>query len=308
MAESGPRIAALILNWRQPDLTLQCLADLLATQHPGLHVLVMDNGSGDGSAEQLRSALGALGTACEFAAFAQNLGFATAMNRGIDWAKEQQAEFVLVLNNDLRLPKDFLAPLVSTLRNDERLAAVAPTVLFPDSTVWAQGGSLGFCPNTLRLCGHGGAPAPVTSGPEARDFLAGACVLFRRADLEAVGGFDGRFFLYWEDVDLCRRLRAQGRTLLWLPWVRVTHSSGASSGGARSPLRKYLMAKNCVRYLRAHGTAAQWAALLLLDIGLLPLLLLTQPRSGWAKLCGLVAGLLGRRSTEDDVVRWRSAR
>ena len=308
MAEASPRIAALILNWRQPALTIQCLRDLLATGHLGLSVLVMDNGSGDDSVAQLRSAIASAGACVELAEFAQNLGFATAMNRGLDWAKAQQAEFVLVLNNDLRLPQDFLAPLWRTLRNHERLAAVAPTVLYPDGTVWAQGGSLGFFPNTLRLCGHGRAPQPTSSGPEARDFLAGACVLFRRADLEAVGGFDGRYFLYWEDVDLCRRLRANGRTLLWLPWVRVTHASGASSGGARSPLRKYLMAKNCVRYLRSHGTLAQWAALLVLDVGLLPVLLILQPRSGFAKLSGLCAGLLGRSSSERDVERWRSVR
>src|SRR5262249_13151395 len=157
-------------------------------------------------------------------------------------------------------------------------------------------------------CGHGGAPAATSHGPEARDFLPGACVLFRCRDLQAVGGFDDAYFMYWEDVGLCRRLRAPGRALVWLPWVRVTHAARASSGGSRPPMRRYLTAKNSLRYLRAHGPAAQWAALLLLDLASLPLLLLRSPRAGWAKACGLGAGLLGRRATAGDVGRWQPRR
>jgi hypothetical protein len=304
-----PRVVALLLNWRQPDLTLQCLQDLLLQRLPGLAVVVMDNGSGDDSAARLAAAAAAgRARGVEALAFATNLGFAAAMNRGIERARALQAEFVLVLNNDLRLPPGALQPLVQTLANDARVAAVAPTVLFPDGRVWAEGGRLGFFPNTLRLCRHGRLPTPTAHGPEARAFVPGACVLFRCSDLDAVGGFDERYFMYWEDVDLCRRLARRGRVVLWLPWVRVTHAAGSSSGGSRSPLRKYLMAKNGVRFLRAHGTAAQWAALLLLDLPSLPLLLLRSPRQGWAKACGLAAGLLGRRSSAADVERWRRAR
>lgn len=308
MAEAAPRIAALMLNWQQASLTLQCLSDLLALQQPGLLALVMDNGSADDSPLLLSAAVAAASDRAQFVGFAQNLGFAAAMNHGLLWAAKVNAEYVLVLNNDLRLPPGCIAPLLHTLAADPRLAAVAPTVVFPDGKVWAQGGSIGFYPNTLRLCGHGKLPAKLTDGPCARDFLPGACVLFRRADLAAAGGFDGSYFLYWEDVDLCRRLRKNGRLLLWLPWVRVVHSSGASSGGARSSLRKYLMAKNCVHYLRAHGRPAQWFSWLVFDVLLLPLLLLSSPAIGWAKTCGLFAGLLGRSASADDVARWRTVR
>ncbi len=303
-SSASPRIAALLLNWRQPALTAQCLTDLLAVDGCALHVLVMDNGSGDDSAGLLRAAVDrarAAGAAVDLLVHPQNLGFGAAMNRGIDWAARQGQEQVLLLNNDLRLPPDFLLPLAQTLSNDPAVVAVGPTVVQPDGTVWAQGGSLGFWPNALRLDGHGGPPAPRSHGPEQVDFVPGACVLFRLADLQAVGGFDEGYFMYWEDVDLCRRLVARGGRCLWLPWVQVVHAGTGSSGGGRSPLRKYMMAANAVRFLRAGGNARQWAAFWLLDVLLWPFSLLSGPAAAWAKARGILAGLRGRPVTAADV-------
>ena len=83
--------------------------------------------------------------------------------------------------------------------------------------------------------------------------------MFRTVDLLAVDGFDERYFMYWEDVDLCARLRARGGRIVWLPWARVEHAAGGSSGGGRSRLRKYLMAQNAVRFLKSRGSVAAWA-------------------------------------------------
>ena len=139
-------------------------------------------------------------------------------------------------------------------------------------------------------------------------FLPGACVLFRTAELQAIGGFDDRYFMYWEDVDLCERLRARGGRIVWLPWVQVVHAAGQSSGGGRSPLRKFLMANNAVRYLRAHGTVAGWGGWLVFDVLLWPLVLLAGPRAAWAKLRGTLAGVVGHRASARDVERFLGAR
>lgn len=306
-----PRTAALLLNWRRAELTLQCLQDLLATDVP-LYVLVMDNGSADGSATTLREQVPALAAAAprhtvELVELPHNLGFTGGMNHGLRRAHELGLPYALVLNNDLRLPPDFVAPLIAVLDHDPRVAAVGPTVLHPDGTVWAEGGEVAFGPNALRLRRHGRAPRPREHGPEAVGFLTGACVLLRLAAVTAIGGFDDRYFMYWEDVDLCERLAARGGRIVWLPWVRVVHDAGQSSGGGRSPLRKFLMACNAVRYLRRRGTLAGWTALLVFDVLLWPLTLLRGPRSACAKLRGLWAGLVGHRAGPADVQRYLSA-
>ena len=163
-------------------------------------------------------------------------------------------------------------------------------------------------PNGLRLRGHGRAPMPRTAGPEEVGFLPGACVLFRLASVLALGGFDDRYFMYWEDVDLCERLRAAGGGIVWLPWVRVEHAAGQSAGGGRSPLRKFLMACNQVRFLRARGGFGDWLGWFVCEILAWPLTALSGPRAAWAKLCGVLAGLRGHAASAADVARWYPSR
>lgn len=301
-------VAALLLNWQQPTLTVQCLRDLVAAAPSGLRVLVIDNGSKDDSVARLRAEVAsfvARGIAVELLALPENRGFTGGMNAGFEWAARMGSAYALVLNNDLRLEPGFLEPLVATLDHDVRVAAVTPTVVHPDGSVWAQGGDLGFCPNGLRLRAHGERPAAVDKGPESIDFAPGACVLFRLDAVMAAGAFDDRYFMYWEDVDLSRRLAERGGRIVWLPWVRVTHLGGASAGGGRSQLRKFLMAKNGVRFLKQRGSLSQWLAWLVLDVATLPLLLCLRPAAARAKASGLVDGLLGRPSDARDVARWR---
>jgi GT2 family glycosyltransferase len=306
VAEFAPRVAALLLNWRRADLTLRCLSDLLAIAEP-MHIYVLDNGSGVDEIAALQRGIAGLAAGAhrvELVSLAENRGFTGGMNEGFRRATAAGIPFALVLNNDLRLPADFLAPLLAALANDARLAAVGPTVLHPDGTVWAQGGERAFTPNGLRLRGHRRVPAPRTAGPEEVGFLPCACVLFRLGAVAAVGGFDDRYFMYWEDVDLCERLRAQGGGIVWLPWVVVEHASGQSSGGARSPLRKFLMACNQVRYLRARGSWRGWLAWLCADVLAWPVTLVAGPQAAWAKLRGMVAGVSGHAASAADVAVW----
>lgn len=300
-------VAALLLNWRRSDLTLQCLADLLAVADEPLCVLVLDNGSGANEVAALADGIARLprgAHAVELLALPDNLGFTGGMNRGLAAAHARGLPFALVLNNDLRIPADCLRPMVDVMRNDPGVAAVGPTVLFPDGRVWAEGGAVGFAPNALRLCRHGRAPRPRAHGPEAVGFVPGACLLLRTAAAAAVGFFDDAYFMYWEDVDLCERLRRRGGRIVWLPWVRVEHLAGQSSGGGRSPLRKFLMACNAVRYLRAHPRAVGWGAWLVFDVLGWPLAFAAGPRAAWAKLCGTWAGITGHRASARDVARW----
>lgn len=292
------QVGVVVLNYRQPARTADCLRDLAASRGVALSVFVLDNGSADGSVaalEPLVRELDAAGGPHRFVLESSpaNLGFAAGQNRGLAWVAARGIRWLLVLNNDVRLPPAAIATLAAVLHNDPRVAAVSPTVVYPDGRVWAEGGEFAFAPNALRLCRQGAQPSPTELGPQERTFVPCACVLFPVAAMQRVGGFDEAFFMYWEDVDLCARLRRQGGRIVWLPWVRVEHDAGASSGGARSKLRKYLMAKNAVRCLRRHGTAAAWLGWFVFDVLLWPLALLTGPSLAFAKLRGTLGGTLG---------------
>ncbi|MBI5850559.1 MAG: glycosyltransferase family 2 protein [Planctomycetes bacterium] len=297
-------VVAIVLNFRLADATLRVVDQLARCGH-ATTVIVIENGSGDDSVNKLRAGLAGL-SRCELMVFAENLGYCGAINRGLTRARELGAEHVLLLNNDVQLSDGFLAPLVGCLVNDPTLAGVAPTIVTPDGKVWSEGGDVRARPNLVALRNQGREPSPTTSGPQAVAFLTGACVLYRLADLAAIGDLDEAYFMYWEDVDLGARLRARGRKLLWWPWVRIVHEASSSSGGGRSPLRKYMSAVNTVRWLRDHGRATEWAAFCVFDVLLLPLTFLsgTRARAAWAKLRGTWDGFRGHRVTRADVERY----
>lgn len=300
----SPEIVALVLNWRLPDDTIKLLDDLHTCGVDGLQVLLIDNGSQDGSAERFEhAALERDDTECLL--FEQNLGYCAALNRGIEWAAHAGAKYVWFLNNDVRVPQGVLERLVEVLDNDPSVGAVGPTIVDPKGRAWSQGGGVAFRPNLVYLRNQGGTPARSDAGPEEVEFLPGACVLFRLTALLDAGALDESYFMYWEDVDLGNRLRARGRKSVWLPWVRVEHNPSRSSGGGRSPLRKYMMAVNTVRYLRNYGTLRTWFAFLLFECLLWPLTFVsgTGARGALAKGRGLIAGICGRRVTVADVDR-----
>lgn len=319
MAESAPvtaasqpvegelLVCALLLNYRGVAMTLQCVRDLLAVENVGLRVVVLDNASGADEVAELQAGVAALDArqhTVRVVCLDDNLGFAEGMNRGIALAQKESIPYVLVLNNDMRLPKDFVRPLVDVLQNDASVGAVGPTIIHPDGSVWAEGGEIAFVPNGLRLIRHGKQPSALTAGPEEVEFLTGACMMMRTAAANDVGGFDRDYFMYWEDVEISCKLRRRGLRIIWLPWVRVEHLGGQSSGGGRSPLRKFFMACNAVRYLRAHGSLKAWVGWILLDVMLWPLTLLVGSKSAWAKLRGTLAGLFGHTANAQDVVRF----
>ena len=299
-------VAALVLNYRGAEMTLQCLRDLCLVRDVVLAIVVIDNGSGPDEVAVLEAGLAAAAPGphtVQLLSLTENLGFAGGMNRGFDFAAQHDIPYVLVLNNDMRLPNDFVRPLCDVLRHDPAVGLVGPTVVHQDGTVWAEGGAVGFAPNGLRLLGHGRAPRDRSAGPEEVGFLTGACMMLRTVDAIAVGGFASDYFMYWEDVELSHKLRARGLRIVWLPWVRVEHLGGQSSGGGRSPLRKFFMACNAVRYLKSHGSFSAWAGWLCFDVLLWPITLLLGPRAALAKMRGTLCGLAGHVANQKDVER-----
>ena len=307
MADAAPRVRAVVLNYRGASMTEQVVRDLLAVDDVELSIVALDNGSGAAEVRALEDALASLDPGRHevcVQAFEHNLGFAAAMTRGLVEAGEQGFVYALICNNDLRLPEGFLRPLVDVLQNDPRVAAVGPTIVDADGAVWAEGGEVGFAANALRLRRQGRAPTSTTAGPEEVDFLTGACTLLRVDAAVAAGAFPDEYFMYWEDVALSHALRRAGHGVVWVPWVRVEHQGGQSSGGGRSPLRKFMMACNAVRFLRAHGSVRGWLGWLVFDVLLWPLAWLAGPAAALAKLRGTLLGLCGYAPSARDVARY----
>ena len=254
-----PEIAAILVNYNAGSelrRALQSIADDLRGR--SWEGVVVDNASADGSYT----------IASEFAPGVRlirndsNIGFGRGANQGI---AATTAPLVLIMNPDCALTPGALASLRRALQVHPACAVVGPRILDPDGSV--QGSARG---DPDMLTGLFGRTAMlrrlfpdaalsrrnvVTDTASADgtvvDWVSGACFLARRDALTSVGGFDERYFLYWEDADLCRRLRARGYEIRYVPEATAVHRVGHSSRTARAASVRAFHA-SAYRYYATH--------------------------------------------------------
>jgi GT2 family glycosyltransferase len=239
-AKRDTRIHAVVLNWNGAERAIACVRSLQALQEPAPHVVVVDNGSTDGSADVLRARLPGVELACA----EHNRGFAAGCNVGIARARLAGADWVWLLNNDTAVRPGALAALLERAGVDARIGAVGSWLVGESAKVWG-GGRVSFLSG---LPHHLHAPAAERS----LDFLQGASLLLRCAALDDVGMLDEGFFLYWEDTDLCYRLRRAGWRLAVAGGAEVDHA-GYGSIALRSPAWDYHFTASSVRFFRRHA-------------------------------------------------------
>ncbi len=229
-------VAAVVVAYRSGDDLPDCVTSLLDSR-PRPRVIVVDNASGDGSADRIRRRFGNAVTVVENP---RNTGFTGGCNRGLEAAGE--AEVVAFLNPDVRVDSDCLARATEALHAAPRIAGTAPLLVRPDrSVVDSAGQCLDWLTLEVRDRGYGRPPDPglLTPGPVLS--ACGALAVFRRRALEAVrlstGVWDEALFCFWEDLELGWRLWNAGWEIWTCPEAVAVHGRGAGAAPGRGPLR-----------------------------------------------------------------------
>jgi GT2 family glycosyltransferase len=247
-----PQLAIVVLAWNQRDLTLECLASLAALDHPAgqLQIVVVDNGSTDGTARAVREAYPAV-TVLETG---ENLGYAGGNNVGIRYALDRGADLVCILNNDVTVAPGFCAPLLSVLRRGGGAGVVTPLIadMAQPERVWALGSMVDQRRGLVRRL-HVDEPVSAlrTAEPFEVDVASGAAMLVRREVFERVGLLDEAFYLYFEETDWCLRVRRSGYQILAVPSSVVWHKVSATLGQT-SPVIDYYMLRNHLHLVVRH--------------------------------------------------------
>jgi GT2 family glycosyltransferase len=240
-------VCALIVNWNCRDETLSCLAALQrSTLIPA--TIVIDNGSSDGSVEAIRAVF----PATTVVPVGYNSGFAAAVNRGLCHPLAQAHEFVLLLNNDVDLAPDALAELVAAAHNAPDIALFSASICYKDrpNVLWSTG--YFWVPVTFTTIGsERGRAVRANSGLRRVAMVELCAVLVRRSLFEQVGLLDERFFVYYEDLDLCLRARNAGLGIACVRAARAWHTVSASTSNAGA-LRAYHMARASVQFFAKH--------------------------------------------------------
>lgn len=254
MGDGVARVGVVVLNWNGREYLGPCLDSLLLSDHPDFVVVVVDNGSEDGSVDELRARADV-----ELVALGENRRFAEGNNAGAIRAIELGAEVILILNNDTTIEPDALGVLARAV---DAGGLAAPRIVFADEPgrIWYGGGV--FSPRTGYV-GHRAIRRPVDAGadpPGETDWVTG-CALAIRADLwQRLGGLDSGYYIYSEDVDLCLRARASGATIVYCPDAVVHHAVSASVGGGSSPFKAYHRTRARRQLMRRHGRGPLWPA------------------------------------------------
>jgi GT2 family glycosyltransferase len=258
----------VVLNWNSHEMTAECIRSLLAMDSADFEILVVDNGSTDGSVELLPQEFPQITVLPQ----ERNLGFAAGCNVGMRHALANGAEYVLLLNNDTFVAPDFIREMLAAIQGDPGIGAVCPKIYFADQPdlLWYAGADFSLWTGTAKHRGWKEIDRGQFDRHEEITQATGCAMLVRRSALRDVGLLDEQFWAYVEDVDWSVRFLKQGYRLTFAPKARLWHCCGAtavkSMGAGRQALRQFLSTRNMIFLARKH---VRWWQMPTYAIGLL---------------------------------------
>jgi GT2 family glycosyltransferase len=271
------KIFVVILNWNRYKDTVECLQSLekLTIRNYQLSVLVVDNGSTDGSVKEidapLRRGFAGRGSIIKNK---KNLGFAGGNNVGIKYALENGADYILVLNNDTLVDKNLLVYLIKAAKSHKKAGILSPIIYFSKGyefhkdrykkdelgrVIWYAGGVIDW--NNVYASNRG--VDEVDNGQYDKriklEFATGACMFLRASALKKTGLFDEKYFLYLEDADLSQRMLIKDWEVWYVPEAKLWHKV-AQSSAIGSDLNDYYITRNrllfAIRYAPPYAKLA----------------------------------------------------
>jgi len=243
MTPSDIVASVVIVNYKVPRLLRECLLSLRASRFDGtMEIIVVDNNSGDDSHAMVESEFPEV----IWIGLKSNIGFGKACNVG---ARRAQGEYVLLVNPDTVVREDTLSTCISFMREHPRIGALGPKILNPDGTLqvscrrgfptpmvafYRMVGLSKLFPRSQRF-GRYNLTFMDPDTPSTVDAVSGSFMVLPRSVYTEIGGFDERFFMYGEDLDLCRRVQEHGYEVWYYPKTQIVHFKGKSS--SKRPVR-----------------------------------------------------------------------
>lgn len=213
----------IIINYKTQQLTKKCVEYILDLNISNKEIIVIDNASNDGSVEALEKEFG---DKIKLIVNQKNLGFAGANNQGATIA---QGEFLLFLNSDTIVKGDILSPCLNIFQQNKNVGIISPRLLLPDDNY--QPASFGHFPTLWRLITQKTKIDPILDENKEYnlvDWVSGCALMMRKELFTQLKGWDDNFFLYYEDIDLCKRARKLNYLSAVANKIVITHLGGQS--------------------------------------------------------------------------------
>ena len=241
----------ILVNYKNSYLTIDCIESLKTINYSKYRIIVIDNFSPDDSFKQLTEYN--RDNYFTLIQSARNGGFSYANNIGIRLALEEKADYIILLNNDTIVTKDFLVPLLTPFHNNKNVGATTPRIMYESdrNIYWYGGGKL--YKNIARVKHF---LINTTFQPDKSDeievsFISGCCICLPAFVIKECGYLDESYFLYEEDVDYCFKLLQNKYKLYYIPSSIIYHKVNSSTG-KNSPLVQYYMIRNKYLLIKKH--------------------------------------------------------
>jgi GT2 family glycosyltransferase len=236
-----PLVSIIVLNYNGAQYLPECIGSVLRSNYPNFEVVVVDNGSHDNSMSILRS----LSTnKLKIVECGKNLGFAGGNNIGF---KHTTGDYVVFLNNDTRVDPEWLHELVTAVKGDSTIGAAQPKILLLGTSVKKFDSAGDFIDSYATPVSRARGQIDFGQHEKIEEIFSGrgAALLVNRCLFQDMSPFDSDFYLQYEDIDLCWRLRLLGYRILYVPKAIVYHIGF----GTKSPYRTYHARKNAIMLL-----------------------------------------------------------
>lgn len=252
MKKMSPAVFIILLNWNNRKDTMNCIDSINRLDYPNFKVVVVDNGSIDGSPEIIKKKFPMV----HLIRNKENLGFSIGNNVGIRYALRRDAKYVFVLNNDTILDKNCLRELVKVAESDLKIGIVGPKIYIFDGSqnrIWFAGGKTNWWKGEAKHIGFNEEDEGQYDVVKEVDFITGCALLIKRKVIKEIGLFDPFYSpIYFEDADWCSRARRDGYKIVYVPKAKLWHKKDIS-------IRKhshgvvYLVTRNRLLFMRKNA-------------------------------------------------------
>ena len=251
------RVAIILVNWNSFDVTNDCILSIKKTVFPFYSIIVVDNGSTDGSADRLATLYPEMVFICS----ATNLGFTGGNNLGFRYSIENGFEYSILLNNDTFVEPDFLIHLVKYMDENPTVGIIQPRIHFNHNRekLWNGGSFYNKWLGYFYTSGFNRLPGPKYLTIKNVDWVTGCAFFTRNSILKQTGLLADNMFIYSEDVDLSLRIAALGYKLVYYPTSVIYHIAGMSNKsivkvkeGFVNPVVHYLNQRNRIWVIKKY--------------------------------------------------------
>jgi hypothetical protein len=259
-----PKVIVIILNWNGKEDTIECLDSLKHITYPNYEILLVDNGSVDGSVECFRK----LYPEIEIIENEENLGFAEGNNVALKEVVAKGSDYCLLLNNDTIVDSNFLFELVNVAENDKKIGIVGPTIFHYKNRekIQSAGGKIYWKRGTAPHYTDRDNRKEIISRTRDVDYIMGCALLAKTKLVGDIGYLKKEYFAYWEEVDWCVRAHKAGYRIVHVPSSKIWHKGGATAKKT-SGFFEYQMARNMFWFMKEHTTKKEYILFLIYFFG-----------------------------------------